>query len=53
MVQRLYLRRRRIEPGGQIAGGVGEGLLFKKGQIVKKVPQEILVDELFKLIETL
>ena len=35
------------------AGGVGEGLLFKKGQIVKKVPQEQLVDELFALIETL
>lgn len=36
-----------------IAGGVGEGLLFKKGQIVKKVPQERLVEELFALIETL
>lgn len=36
-----------------IAGGVGEGLLFKKGQIVKKVPQEQLVDELFALIETI
>ena len=36
-----------------IAGGVGEGLLFKKGQIVKKVPQEQLVDELFALIEEL
>ena len=36
-----------------IAGGVGEGLLFKKGQIVKKVPQERLVDELFALIDTL
>ena len=36
-----------------IAGGVGEGLLFKKGQIVKKVPQDQLVDELFALIETL
>lgn len=36
-----------------IAGGIGEGLLFKKGQIVKKVPQEQLVDELFALIETL
>lgn len=36
-----------------IAGGVGEGLLFKKGQIVKKVPQEQLVDELFALIEAL
>ena len=36
-----------------IAGGVGEGLLFKKGEIVKKVPQEQLVDELFALIDTL
>ena len=36
-----------------IAGGVGEGLLFKKGQIVKKVPQKQLVDELFALIDTL
>ena len=36
-----------------IAGGVGEGLLFKKGEIVKKVPQDRLVDELFALIGTL
>jgi len=36
-----------------IAGGLGEGLLFKKGQIIKKVPQDQLVDELFALIETL
>lgn len=36
-----------------IAGGIGEGLLFKKGEIVKKVPQECLVDELFRLIEEL
>ncbi len=36
-----------------IAGGVEEGLLFQKGKIVKKVPQERLVEELFKLIETL
>ena len=36
-----------------IAGGVGEGLLFKKGQIIKKVHQDQLVDELFALIETL
>ena len=36
-----------------IAGGIGEGLLFKKGEIVKKVPQEQLVEELFRLIETL
>jgi (E)-4-hydroxy-3-methylbut-2-enyl-diphosphate synthase len=36
-----------------IAGGDGVGLLFRKGEIVKKVPQEQLVDELFKLIEEL
>ena len=36
-----------------IAGGVGEGLLFRKGEIVKKVPQDRLVDELFALIEEL
>ena len=34
-----------------IAGGDGEGLLFRKGQIVKKVPQAELVDELFRLID--
>jgi (E)-4-hydroxy-3-methylbut-2-enyl-diphosphate synthase len=36
-----------------IAGGMGEGLLFKKGEIIKKVPQDRLVDELFDLIRTL
>ncbi len=36
-----------------IAGGVGEGLLFQRGEIVKKVPQDRLVDELFALIERL
>ena len=36
-----------------LAGGVGEGLLFKKGEIIKKVPQDKLVDELFRLMETL
>ena len=36
-----------------VAGGVGEGLLFRKGEIVKKVPQDQLVDELFALIATL
>lgn len=35
-----------------IAGGNGEGLLFQKGEIVRKVPQDRLVDELFALIET-
>lgn len=36
-----------------IAGGIGEGLLFRRGEIVKKVPQDRLVDELFALIERL
>lgn len=36
-----------------IAGGKGEGIIFKKGEIIKKVPQDSLVDELMKEIETL
>ena len=35
-----------------IAGGEGEGLLFKKGEVIKKVPMEQIVDELFFLIES-
>jgi (E)-4-hydroxy-3-methylbut-2-enyl-diphosphate synthase len=34
-----------------IAGGIGEGLIFKKGQIVKKVPYDRLCDELLAIIE--
>ena len=36
-----------------IAGGKAEGIIFKKGEIIKKVPQDSLVDELMKEIETL
>ena len=37
-----------------LAGGHGEGVLFKRGQIVaNKVPEDQLVPELMKLIETL
>ena len=36
-----------------LAGGDGEGVLFKHGEIVKKVPEDRLVPELMKLIETL
>lgn len=36
-----------------IAGGDGEGLLFKKGEIVKKVPQEQILDVLLEEIEKL
>lgn len=33
-----------------IAGGKGEGLIFKKGEIVKKVPENEIVDELMNEI---
>lgn len=35
-----------------IAGGDGEGLIFRRGEIVRKVPQERLVDELLLEIES-
>jgi (E)-4-hydroxy-3-methylbut-2-enyl-diphosphate synthase len=31
-----------------IAGGRGEGLVFRKGQVIRKVPEERLVDELME-----
>lgn len=34
-----------------IAGGKGEGLIFKKGEILRKVPEDKIVDELIKEIE--
>ena len=34
-----------------IAGGKGEGLVFRKGEIVRKVPEGQLVEELFKEID--
>ena len=33
-----------------IAGGIKEGLLFKKGEIIRKIPQEKIVNELKKEI---
>ncbi len=36
-----------------IAGGNGFGMLFRHGEILKKVPEEQLVDELFRLIDEL
>lgn len=36
-----------------IAGGYGEGLIFKKGEIIKKVKEENLVEELLKEIDKL
>ena len=34
-----------------IAGGIGEGLVFRKGEILRKVPEEQLVSELFAEID--
>lgn len=36
-----------------IAGGDGEALLFKKGEIIGKIPQDLIVDELLAEIERL
>ncbi|MDD6923091.1 MAG: flavodoxin-dependent (E)-4-hydroxy-3-methylbut-2-enyl-diphosphate synthase [Veillonellaceae bacterium] len=36
-----------------IAGGKGVGLVFRKGEIIRKVPEGELVDELFKEIDQL
>ena len=34
-----------------IAGGIGEGLLIKKGEIIRKVPEEQLLDALQNELE--
>ena len=34
-----------------IAGGIGEGLIFRKGEVLRKVPEEKIVDELFMEID--
>lgn len=36
-----------------IAGGCGEGLIFRKGEILRKVPEDRLVEELFNEIDTI
>ena len=36
-----------------VAGGKGEGMIFRKGKILYKVPQEKLVDALMEEIEKL
>ena len=36
-----------------IAGGNGEGLIFKKGEILRKVPENMLLEELLKEIRLL
>lgn len=34
-----------------IAGGIGEGYIFKKGEIIKRLPEDKLVDEFINLIQ--
>ncbi|MGN0678386.1 MAG: flavodoxin-dependent (E)-4-hydroxy-3-methylbut-2-enyl-diphosphate synthase [Oscillospiraceae bacterium] len=36
-----------------IAGGIGEGLIFKKGEIIKKVPENLILEELKKEIDNI
>ena len=36
-----------------IAGGAGEGLLFRRGEVLRKVPQDKLVEALMEEIEKL
>lgn len=36
-----------------VAGGRGEGLIFRKGEILRKVPEDKIVEELLKEIEQL
>lgn len=36
-----------------IAGGKNEGLVFRKGEIIRKVPEACLVEELFKEIDAI
>jgi (E)-4-hydroxy-3-methylbut-2-enyl-diphosphate synthase len=36
-----------------IAGGKGFGLIFRKGEVLRKVPEDSLVEELLKEIETI
>ncbi len=36
-----------------VAGGVGMGLIFKKGEVIRKVPEEQLLDALLEEIDKL
>ncbi|SJZ96698.1 4-hydroxy-3-methylbut-2-en-1-yl diphosphate synthase [Pilibacter termitis] len=36
-----------------LAGGLGKGMLFKKGKIIRTVPEEIMVEELKKEIDSM
>ena len=36
-----------------VAGGKGEGIIFKKGEIIKKLPEEQLLSALLEEVERL
>lgn len=36
-----------------IAGGINEAVLFKKGEIIRKIPEDRIIDELIKEIESM
>jgi len=44
-----------LAPGADvgIAGGNGEGLIFRKGEVVRKVKEEDLLSELFREIDAI
>jgi len=45
--------RARREADIGIAGGRGEGLLFRHGEMIRKVPEATMVDELKKEIDAI
>ena len=36
-----------------VAGGIGEGVIFKKGEIIKKVPESRIIETLMEEIDKL
>ena len=36
-----------------VACGKGSALLFKRGEVLRKVPEDAIIDELFREIESL
>ncbi|MDE7399844.1 MAG: flavodoxin-dependent (E)-4-hydroxy-3-methylbut-2-enyl-diphosphate synthase, partial [Oscillospiraceae bacterium] len=36
-----------------VAGGIGEGIIFRKGEILRKVPEDRILEELKKEIDLL
>ena len=58
--QRIHVCLRAVNGPGEareadvgIAGGIGEGLLFRRGEIIAKVPEDKLIDRLIEEIKTM